>query len=143
VVQIHSPRPFFRISNFQVLIGCGASGAVPGARWLKSICHDHSFASQISAVRCVLCCVFNFIWTDNTDNITTSVVLLGCSKPCCRRVTMPNPVSYPRSTDVSEALRLAMKCSQAVERLTAESSSAVGVLYSARKSANRVRGSWL
>jgi hypothetical protein len=34
----------------------------------------HSFASQINAVRCVLCCEFNFICTDNTDNITTSVV---------------------------------------------------------------------
>src|SRR5260370_23530408 len=42
---------------------------------------DHSFASQIKAVRCVLYCEFNFICTDNTDTRQ-----LSSQDPFVRRV---------------------------------------------------------
>jgi hypothetical protein len=80
-------------------------------------------------VRCVLYFDFNFVCTDNTDNVTLYVVLLGSSKPCYGRVINAEPpVGYLRSTYASEALAMAGKCSPVVERLTAETFTAVGVL---------------
>ena len=75
MVQIHSPRPtLLELTTYHTHKSERPHGAGPGAQWFKSICPDHSFASQINAVRCVRYCEFNFICTDNTDNITTSLV---------------------------------------------------------------------
>jgi hypothetical protein len=69
VVQIQLPRPNFRISNLQGGKVQRAPNAKPGDRWFKSIYPDYSFACQISAVRCVVNCDFNYICTDNKDKI--------------------------------------------------------------------------
>jgi hypothetical protein len=42
-------------------------------------------------VRCVLHRNFNFIFVDNTDNVTTAVFLPGSSNPCCGRVIDADP----------------------------------------------------
>jgi hypothetical protein len=50
--------------------GCGAPGARPGGQWSRRIRLEHSFPSQINALRCVLNYNFKSILTDNTDNIS-------------------------------------------------------------------------
>jgi len=59
MVQIHSPRPLLlEPTVYRHTNGWGAPGRGPGGQWLESIHADHSFLSQINALRCVLNCGF-------------------------------------------------------------------------------------
>ena len=70
MVQIHSPRPLLLQSAiYEQTNGRGAPSLGPGSQWSKRIPTDHSFLSQINALRCVLNCDFYFIFADNADNI--------------------------------------------------------------------------
>ena len=70
MVQIHSPRPLLVQSATHTHTNSpGAPAPGPGGQWLKRMRPNHSFHSQINALRCGLNCNFYFILTDNTDNI--------------------------------------------------------------------------